>query len=234
MKAIVIVLALCALTTTAQQKNSKIIQLDIIKLLNARPVTVLTDNKLITWNKGIDGNGIGDGYATYSAAVFNGDKAPHALPDDALIAANDSHPEVKLHYSNRDTLNKQACNIAGEDSVEFAVAKGKYKAIYLALTSSEGPSSLKIKLTYTDGSEEKDFTLPDYYLDLPANDPNLCYLVHDLAKWGNKNNMAEKDHHNIDLLNIHPNPSKTLKSISLSKTKPGYLVFWAATGVKAD
>jgi hypothetical protein len=44
--------------------------------------------------------------------------------------------------------------------------------------------------------------------------------------------MTEKDHHNIDLLNVHPNPAKTLKGISINKTKPGYLVFWAATGVK--
>ncbi|MBC7400560.1 MAG: hypothetical protein H7289_11495 [Mucilaginibacter sp.] len=153
------------------------------------------------------------------------------MPDNPLIAANSRHPEVMLHYANSDSTHKQAVAINGESGVEFTVKQAKYKDLYLALTSAEGSSALKIKLIYTDGSETKDFVLPDYYRDLPANDPDLCYLVHDLAKWGTKNNMTEKDHHNIDLLNIHPNPEKTLKGISINKTKLGYLVFWAATGV---
>jgi len=45
--------------------------------------------------------------------------------------------------------------------------------------------------------------------------------------------MTEKDHHNIDLLNIHPNPGKKLDSISITKPKVGYLVIWAAMGVKS-
>ncbi|HEY2581839.1 MAG TPA: hypothetical protein VGI43_08535 [Mucilaginibacter sp.] len=215
------------------QDNKTTIQFNINHLLNARPVTVLKNKNLITWTKGIDGNGAGDGYLTLSAALFNGDKDPHALPDGGLFPANDSQPEIKLHYSNNDALHDQACAIMGQGMVEFSVPNNKYKAIYLALTSAEGPSSLQVHFKYTDGVEVKDFVLPDYYNDIPANDPNVCYLAHDLAKWGNKNNMTEKDHHNIDLLNIHPDPSRKLKSIAISKTKPGYLVFWAAAGVKA-
>ncbi len=218
---------------TVHSKNSRTVQFNISALLNARPVTILSNSKLITWTKGIDGNGIGDGYLTLSAALFNGDKAPHALPDDPLFPANNSHPEIKLHYSNKDSLHNQACAIADEGQVEFSVPQEKYKDIYLALTSAEGSSSLQILFKYTDGKEVKNFVLPDYYLDIKPDDSNLCYLVHDLAKWGNKNNMTEKDHHNIDLLNIHPDPARKLKSISISKTKPGYLVFWAAAGGKA-
>jgi len=72
-----------------------------------------------------------------------------------------------------------------------------------------------------------------YATDLKPDDPNLCYLAHDLAKWGNKNNMTEKDHHNIDLLKIKVDSKRVLKSISITKSKPGYLVFWAAAGEKA-
>jgi len=216
-----------------QEKLPAAIQFNITHLLNARPVTILNNNKLVTWSKGIDGNGIGDGYLTRSAALFNGNKDPHALPDDPLFPANDSHPEIKLHYSNKDSINNQACAVLGEGQVEFSVPSAKYKAIYLALTSAEGASTLQIHFEYADGEENKDFVLPDYYLDIKPGDPNLCYLAHDLAKWGNKNNMTEKDHHNIDLLNIHPDPARKLKSIKISKSKPGYLVFWAATGVKA-
>ncbi|MDB4901621.1 MAG: hypothetical protein JWQ63_902 [Mucilaginibacter sp.] len=223
---------LCINNETISKKNNNTVQFNISTILNARPVTIVSNNKLITWTKGIDGNGVGDGYLTLSAALFNGDKALHALPDDPLFPANNSHPEIKLHYSNKDSLQNQTCNIAGEGEVEFSVSQIKYKDVYLALTSSEGASLLQVRFKYTDGTEVENFVLPDYYLDIKADDPNLCYLVHDLAKWGNKNNMTEKDHHNIDLLNIHPDQARRLKSISISKTKPGYLVFWAAAGVK--
>jgi hypothetical protein len=226
-------LAFCMFLTgfTFAQK-SKVVQFDIHTILNARPVTTLNNGKLITWTKGIDGGGLADGYLTLSAAFFNGDKNPHALPDDPLFAANAQHPEIRLHYDNADTQLNQACAIAGAGGVSFKVHKAKYKAIYLALTSAEGPSALKIKFTYTDGMEEKDFVLPDYYSDIPPNDPHLCYLAHDLAKWGPKNNLTEKDHHNIDLLNIHPDPARVLKRLSIAKTKPGYLVIWGATGIR--
>jgi len=220
------------LLNTPVQQTAKVLQFDIHKILNARPVTTLTDKKLVPWSTGIDGNGFGDGYSTYSAAVFNGDKEPHALPDNPLIAANSSHPEIRLNYSDRDSVHNQAYSIAGAGKVEFDIPKAKYKDIYLALTSSEGSSAIQVKLTYTKDDEIKNYTLPDYYLDLSPDDPDFCYLVHDLAKWGNKNTMAEKDHHNIDLLHIHSDPARELKTISISKTKPGYLVFWAAAGVR--
>jgi hypothetical protein len=217
----------------AHHQNKAVIQFNISGLLNARPVSTLTNNHLITWTKGIDGGGNGDGYLTQSAALFNGDKTPHALPDNPLIAANESHPAVQLNYSNADSVHNQAYALAGEGKFQFNTAKAKYAAVYLALTSSEGASALKVTLTYTDGTEVKDLVLPDYYADLSPTEPDFSYLAHDLAKWGPKNNMTEKDHHNIDLLNVHPNPAKTLRSISVSKSKAGYLVFWAAAGVKA-
>lgn len=221
---------LMASISIAQQKE-KVIQIDIDTLLNARPVTTFTDGSLTSWTKGIDGGGDGDGYLTMAAAVFHGDKAPHALPDVSLIPANASHPAIKLHYDNADNWNNQARYIAGEGNFAFDVLHRKYTGMYLGLTSSEGPSQLKITLIYQDGIETKEFTLPDYFNDIPATDANFSYLVHDLAKWGKKDVMTEKDHHNIDVLNIHPDPKRVLLRISVSKTKPGFLVFWSATGV---
>lgn len=216
------------------QKKDSVVQIDISKILNARPVTTLTDGKLIPWKKGIDGDGTADGYFTLSAALFNGDKDPHTLPDNPVFAANESHPEIKLYYSNKDSVHNQAFSIIGEGGVGFPVPKYKYSAVYLALLSAQGAIALHVKLSYTDGAEEKDFVIPDYFWDIKADDPTFCYLAHDMAKWNNKGIMAEKDHHNINLLKLRPDPSKILKSIEISKTKPGYLVFWAATGVKAE
>ena len=216
---------------SAINKKNKVIQFDISHILNARPVTTLTNNKLVTWKQGIDGGGKADGYLTYSAAIFNGDVDPLALPDNPVFPANEFHPTIKLHYDNKDAVNNQAFSLVGAGEVSFAVPARKYSEVYLALTSSEGASNLEIKYTYADGAESRKFEVPDYYQDLNDNDHDYCYLAHNLAKWGPKNNMTEKDHHNIDLLNIRPNTKRILKKITLIKTEPGYLVLWAATGV---
>jgi len=218
-------------SVSSQNANKNIIQIDLKKILNARPVSVFAGNKLITWTKGIDGNGLADGYLTRAAALFNGDVDPHALPDNAQIPANEEHPQINLHYSNNKPDQNQAFSFNSADSVEFDVPAKEYQKIFLALTSAEGPSEIQVTLIYSIGKEVKSFTVPDYYNDIPKTDPNYCYLLHDLAKWGNKNNMTEKDHHNIDLLKIIPDGNRKLKQIKISKAKPGYLVFWTAVGV---
>lgn len=220
--------------STAPYQPTQTVQFNISKILNARPVSTLKNNHLTKWTTGIDGGGIGDGYLTLSAALFNGDKEPHALPNNPLFAATASHPEIKLHYLNDDSVSNQTCNIKGADSVSFTVPQQKYKAVYLALTSSEGSSQLHIRLTYKSDAVVKDFIMPDYYDDIRPGNPTLSYLAHDLAKWGNNNNMTEKDHHNIDVLKVDTDPTKTLESISIRKEKSGYLVFWAAAGVAAE
>jgi hypothetical protein len=227
--AFVISFVLLSGIANAQQKR-KIIQINIDMLLNARPVTTFNNGTLTSWTKGIDGNGDGDGYLILSASIFQGDKNPHALPDNPLIPATAAHPAIKLHYSNKDSASYQVRYVSGIGEFAFALPHKKYSGLYLSLTSSEGPSQLQVILTYKDGTEAKDFTLPDYYNDIVTNDISLSYLVHDLAKWGKENVMAESDHHNIDVLNIHPDAKRVLTSVSVKKNKPGFLVFWAATG----
>lgn len=222
--------AICALfiSSSGFYKAHKVIQIDVSTLLNARCVTTLTEGKLVTWTKGIDKD---NGYLTMSAAVFNNDKDPHALPDNSLFPANQWHPEILLHYSNEDgTQNQTRCI---EDSGEFiiTVPRHKYSDLYLSLTSSYGTSSLYFELTYTDGVELRNFIVPDWFKDIPEKDPDFSYVAQNMGKWGSNNNLKEKDHHNIDALNIHPNPKRILTAIKLKKSPGGYLVFWAATGV---
>jgi len=214
-------------------KKPKVIQIDVSSILNARPVTVLNHGKLIGWTTGIDGGGSGDGYLTMASALFNGDKSLHALPDKPVFAANNFHPEIKLHYSNSDTVSNQSHNVAGEGEFTITVPAHNYIGMFICLTSSEGPSQLQFQLVYADGTESLDFLLPDYYNDLPASD-TLGYVAHDLAKWNHANKMAETNHHNIDAVNIHPNPNRVLTAIKVKKTKAGYLVFWGAAGVVAE
>jgi hypothetical protein len=222
-------LALCA--TINAQLPENVIQINLDKILNARPITTLSNGELTTWTKGIDGNGIADGYATMSASLFKGDVNPKALPDNPLFPATNKHPEVLLHYSNNDNVSNQTVALTGIDSAGFDVPSNHFSDLFLALTSAEGSSKIKVIVHYSDGTETKSFEVPDYYQDIAENDPDFCYLAHDLAKWGTVNNMTEKDHHNIDLLNIHPDPKRILKYIQIQKSKEGYLVIWAATGI---
>lgn len=212
-------------------QQTRTVQIDISGLLNARPVTTLTGNKLISWTKGIDGNGDGDGYLTEAAASFKGDESTHALPNKPVFAANGQHPEIKLHYDNADSLHSQARFISGEGEFEIKVPKARYSAIFLGLSSSEGPSQLQFELVYADGSTATSYLLPDYYNNVSEKYPNLSYVATDLAKWGKKSIMAEKDHHNIHLLKLNSDPERKLKAIKVIKAKAGYLIFWSATGL---
>jgi hypothetical protein len=216
------------------QLKEKVIQIDVHKILNARSVTTLTNGKLITWTKGIDGNGLADGYLTMSASQFKGDRNLKSLPDNPLFPATSQHPEVLLHYSNSDSMSNQTLAITGTGTFDIQVPSHRYSKMFLAFTSSEGASHIKVDLYYSNNNESKSFDVPDYYVDIPTDDPNVCYLTHDLAKWGNKNNMTEKDHHNIDLLNIHPDRNRILTRISVQKSETGYLVLWAAVGVAVN
>jgi len=219
------------LSSAKTGSKEKVIQIDLSKILNARSVTSLTNGKLVSWTKGIDGNGEADGYLTMAASLFKGDKTPKALPDNPLFPANEKHPEILLHYSNNEGVSNQTYAVTRNSSFSFDVPVKHYSAMYLAFTSAEGASPIKIKLHYKDGIEIKSYEIPDYYIDVPDDSPDFCYLAHDLAKWGKTNNMTEKDHHNIDLLIIHPDAKRKLKTIQVEKSEAGYLVFWAATGV---
>ncbi|MDB5050229.1 MAG: hypothetical protein JWO30_3300 [Fibrobacteres bacterium] len=208
-----------------------VLQIPVASILNTRSVTTLTDGKLVTWIIGIDGNGTGDGYLTRAASLFNGDVNPKALPDSGRIAADARHPEVVLNYSNADGTGNQTRYVRGAGDFTFPVPAAKYSKLFLFFTSAEGGSALTFLLTYSDGTETVNVSLPDYYNDLKPDDAVLFYLVKDLAKWNKTNKMAETGHHNIDGIELHPAAGKILTDVKVSKTAPGYLVFWGATGI---
>lgn len=227
-------IAMFLLTNAASfgQINEGTLQIDLSKLLNARQVTTLTDGKLVPWS----GTGWDSGYLTKAASLnLNKDDVnPMALPDNPVFPATAEHPEVVLHYSNSDGVSKQVISLSDEEGIKFEVPSGKYSKLFLAFTSVRGASHMKVDLQYADGVESKTFELRDCYADLPASDSNSCYLAHNLAKWDKANHMQEKDHHNIDLLNVQPDPKRNLIQIQITKTKEiTQLTLWAATAVIA-
>ena len=210
-------------------QDSKVVQIKIGELLNARPVTTLTKYKLVHWGKGVDHE---NGYLTTSAAKFIGEKNPKALPDNPLIPATDKHPAILLHYDNKDAYSNQAMALSDTNEFTIKVPKNKYKDLFICLTSAYGKSKLEYDLIYSDGSiEEKNITVPDWANDVPQNDPDFSYVVHDLAKWSNTAKQTEPNHHNIHALNIHPDATRTLTAVKVKNNSKTYLLLWAATGV---
>lgn len=224
-------LASAAEAGSVRSAGEEVIQVDVSALLNARPVTTLTNGKLVSWTRGIDGGGRGNGYLTMAAALAVGDKNPKALPDNPLFPASGLRPEMLLHYSNDDGVKNQARAVEnGEFTIP--VPKRKYRVMFLAWTSAEGGTELKFELSYAQGAPEmRKISLPDYYFDIPAHEANLSYVVRDLGKWGPNNRINETDHHNIHAVNITPDVSRELLGIKVIKSSGSYLVFWGATGV---
>ncbi|HEY9534677.1 MAG TPA: hypothetical protein VIQ77_09080 [Mucilaginibacter sp.] len=201
-------------------------QMDVVDLLNVRPVTTLTGGKLVHWTKGVDRE---NGYLTASAAKFNGEADSKALPDNPMIPADNHHPEILLNYKNDDATGYQA-RLLDTDTFTFQTFTGKYGDLYICLTSAYGKSELQCTLLYNDLTEQRNVTVPDWANDVPDNDPDFCYVVHDLPKWSNTGKQTEPNHHNIHALNLHPNPTHVLKSVSIKNLSKTYLLFWAATG----
>lgn len=216
------------ISTAFLYKTEKVIQVDINSVLNGRTVTTLTKGELVTWTNGVDRQ---NGYLTMAAAKFKGDADPHALPDESLIAANEHHPAILLHYSNNDGIKNQTRLIADTGEFTFKVPANKYSDLYVGVTSAYGAAPLQFDLIYKDGTEQKSFTVPDWFKDIPDTDPDFSYIVHNMGKWGKQNTLTEKDHHNIDALNIHPDAKRVLTAVKLRKLTGGYLLFWSATGV---
>ena len=210
----------------------EVIQLDVRALLNARSVTTLTDGRLVTWTRGIDGGGKADGYLTREAAAAVGDKDVKALPGDGWFPANARHPAVRLNYSNADGQGGQTYALSGAGEFRFGVEPRNYQRLLLFLTSAEGASQLAITLVYADSSvDQREISLPDYYNAAAPADPNLFSLAEDLAKWNASNRLAERNHHFIHGLDLRPDHLKKLVGVRIEKTVPGYLIFWGATGV---
>jgi hypothetical protein len=210
------------------------VQVPLDGFMTARAVTTLTGGKLVTWTMGIDGGGNADGYMTAAASKFHGDPATlKALPDDGKFAANARHPDVTLHFSNdADATSQQTYWVRGAGNFTFPVPAATYSKMFLFLTSSEGSSTLKITFGYADASNDvNNVTLPDYYADVSPTDMVLFNLAADLPKWTKTNAVAETNHHNLTGVELHPAAAKTLSSMKVEKTAPGYLVFWGATGV---
>ena len=199
------------------------------------PEAWLTDGKLVPRTKGVDGTGFADGFMTLEAAVVNGDINARALPGDGCFKGTAGHPEIRLNFTNADGKGWQTRSVAGKGGFSFPVPGRQYQRMMVFLTSAAGSSHRHFQLVYGDGTlEQRAVVLPDYYSAAPAGDTNIFSLTTDLAKWDAAGRMAERDHHYIHGVELHPDARRNLVSIQVLKKVPGYLVFWGATGVTTN
>lgn len=204
------------------------VQVNIKSLLNARAVSTFSNGKIYTWTMGIDGGGGGDGYVTHSVAVHL-NYTGHTLPDSALYPANANHPKMLLNFSNVDSTDPQTHYLKNNDSVSFSVPQGNYSKIYLALTSSEGSTTIDAVLNYSDGPATSTFTLNDYDQGLATG---VFYVDSAMQKWSNTNSPGDNYGHALNGFGVTANSAKTLTSVKLlKKTAGSYLVLWGVTGV---
>lgn len=213
---------------------ARTVSLDVSGLLNARVVTTVSKDALVTWNKGVDGTW--SGLATRRAADWMGSASRVALPDDGVFLANSLHPRVALHFSNDDATGSQVRyterNVAERYSIEMG---GKpFQEVFLFFMSAFGTSEITLELAYADNSTEvRRLAIPDW-ASTPAESADQFLLAKDLAKWGPKNTELEKDHHALMGYRVTPDRLKPLSRISVQKpASKTSLTFWGATGSRS-
>jgi uncharacterized membrane protein YgcG len=236
---ILTIAAAAALTFARVAWADTVVQIPIDALLNARPVSTLTNGAVVTWSptQGVDGNGGADGFVTV-AVMTKLNQMGVALPDDGTFAANAMHPAVVLHFSNAAPATSfQAHNIHGgaAQNFQFAVPQATYSNVYLFMTTSEGAAPLTITMTYSDATTSMtNFNLPDYGTGapLPTTPPIFFNLISGMHKWTAANAQIDTAGHTITGVTLSPTAGKQLTGIQLAKAMGGqYLVFWGATGV---
>ena len=216
-----------------------VVQFPIDALLDARPVSTLTNGAVVPWTatQGVDGNGGSDGFVTKSVEAMLGQMGT-ALPDDGVFPAANGIPEIDLHFSNASpTTSFQAHNAhhGVAESIDFAVPQATYSKIFLVMTSSEGADKLTVTLTYADAttSVTPAFTLADYDTPLAANTAEVSYFsLISMHKWTATDVQTDNAGHQITGAILTPTATKPLTRITIVKpADPQYLVFWGATGI---
>jgi hypothetical protein len=233
------VATLIALGTARVAWADTVVQIPIDSLLDARPVSTVTNGVEVPWTagQGIDGNGGGDGYVTQSVAAKHNYTGP-ALPNDGIFPAANGLPEFDLHFADADPATSfQAHNAhAGmAATIQFAVPQATYSNLHLVMTDSENADTLTVTLTYSDATTSTvgPFTMPDYDQGLPGNTKDVSYFsIFSGQKWGPTDSPGDNMGHSITGVTLTPSPTKPLTGVTINKPSDGhYLVFWGAVGI---
>ncbi len=225
--------ALAAVATLAGSAHAEtVVQVPLPGLLMGRSVSTLMGDQIVPWTLPTDGGNLQNAYVTAAVAMKQGKPTANALPNDGRFAANARHPEVVLHFSNdAESTAPQTMLVALSTTFSFAVPAATYSKLFLFFNGAAGGAGIMVTLKYSDGMETKGATVPDYYADIPANDPVLFNLATDLAKYDKNSQVTEANHHNITGVELSPQAGKMLTEVQVARDDKGNLVFWGATGI---
>jgi MYXO-CTERM domain-containing protein len=210
----------------------QVVQVPADGVLDGRSVSTLTGGMVVPWTTGIDKD---DAYMTLAAAKSLGQAGP-ALPDDGKFAANATHPEVVLHFSNAAPAAAPQTHLqTAMGAFVVPVPRASYSKVFLFLTASYGDAPLAIKMSYADGtSTMTTFTLPDWGTGkaLPTSPAIFFNLIGGLQKWTKTGMNLDTPAHTITGVTLTPAGDRTLTSIEVNKTTAApWLTFWGATGI---
>lgn len=224
--------ALCWVLGARAARADTIVQVPVTGVIDKRSVTTLTDGKIVVHTLPTDGGDLKNGFATKAVAMMQGQPPQYSLPDDGHFAADARHPEVVLNYSNAaDAASPQTHKILPGESISFPVPAATYSKLFLFFNGAAGGTMITVTLTYADAMDVKTTKVPDYYADIPANDPVIFNLATNLGKWDMTTKINEVNHHNITGVEIAGLAGKTLNSVKVERGVEGNLVFWGATGI---
>jgi hypothetical protein len=228
------ILLLTAVGAVAQSASPAAVQVDISKLLNARVVVTQQDGRLQPSDHGLDfGESI---LITKSAAEVAKAGKLIPLPDSDLFAANERHPEVKLHYAQADS-GPQVHRCADRTEANSIPVPGKhYRQMQLFFISAAGTTPITVELRYADGSSDRRTTrVPDFFFLPKPEDKGWFVLVGDFGKVNRQSRMTEARHHYIHGFDLDPDPAKELQQIVIIKeNSKSVLNLFGVTGTPAS
>jgi len=175
----------------------------------------------------------GSGYDFYTTTLGTANSVTGGLPPTGLIPASGTqNPAVQLYFSDTSTaansvlLNGKVPNNA--ETLSFPVPAFSYTNLQIYGTSTEGASTLAVKLTYSDTSTSTtSVTIPDWGSSDEVVAPAFV-LVGSLGRLGS-GTFEGNPSFALYGANLSPIVAKSVASVTLTHSGAGRFVFYGAT-----
>ena len=158
---------------------------------------------------------------------------PRGLPDDGYFAANAYHPNIQLPYRNSDNGNNVRVLSGSSSFFDLSLTPTTISELHIAALSTEGPSSLRVTYSYSDGTTgSSSISIPDWFDEI-AQSSSQYYLIDAMDRASTSFRYEDSNDPALFGFRINPNSGKIVQSLRLEQlSRTGYFVFFGATIVK--